>query len=130
MLWNGGISFGGVISFIFADLIIIPILLIYRKYYGTRMALRMFVLFYATMVAAGYIIELIFAPSGLIPSTRNAKVITLTSRSTATLTSTSSPLPSPLSWSYRSSVPAAGHGRRDGRPPRPSRTFCTPTVAL
>ncbi len=75
VLWNGGISFGGVISFVFADLIIIPILLIYRKYYGTRMALRMFVLFYATMVAAGYIIELIFAPLGLIPTTRNAKAI-------------------------------------------------------
>ncbi len=61
---------------IFADLIIIPVLLIYRKYYGTRMALGMFVLFYATMGAAGYIMELTFAPSGLIPSTRNAKVIT------------------------------------------------------
>jgi len=66
VLWNGGISFGGVVSFIFADLIIIPILLIYRKYYGTRMALRLFALFYATMVAAGYIIELLFAPLGLI----------------------------------------------------------------
>ena len=52
VLWNGGISFGGVTSFIFADLIIIPILLIYRKYYGTRMAIRLFVLFYATMAAA------------------------------------------------------------------------------
>ena len=71
VLWNGGISFGGVISFIFADLIIIPILLIYRKYYGTRMALHMFVLFYATMTAAGYIIELTFAPLGLVPTTRN-----------------------------------------------------------
>jgi len=75
VLWNGGISFGGVISFIFADLIIIPILLIYRKYYGTRMALRLFVLFYATMAAAGYIIELVFAPLGLVPATRNAKAI-------------------------------------------------------
>ena len=75
VLWNGGISFGGVISFIFADLIIIPILLIYRKYYGTRMALRLFVLFYATMAAAGYIIELVFAPLGLVPDTRNATAI-------------------------------------------------------
>jgi len=74
VLWNGGISFGGVISFIFADLIIIPILLIYRKYYGTRMALRLFATFYATMVAAGYVIELVFAPLGLVPTERNAKV--------------------------------------------------------
>lgn len=74
VLWNGGISFGGVISFIFADLIIIPILLIYRKYYGTRMALRLFATFYATMVAAGYVIELVFAPLGLVPTERKAKV--------------------------------------------------------
>ncbi len=75
VLWNGGISFGGVVSFIFADLIIVPILLIYRKYYGTRMALRLFAIFYATMVAAGYIIEVVFAPLGLIPATRNARAI-------------------------------------------------------
>src|SRR5947207_13491990 len=54
VLWNGGISFGGVISFIFADLIILPILNIYRKYYGRRMALFILGTFYATMVAAGY----------------------------------------------------------------------------
>jgi uncharacterized membrane protein YraQ (UPF0718 family) len=74
VLWNGGISFGGVVSFIFADLIIIPILLIYRKYYGTAMALRIFVFFYAAMAAAGYVIELVFAPLGLIPAERHAKV--------------------------------------------------------
>src|SRR6202030_4245818 len=62
VLWNGGISFGGVVAFIFADLIIIPILLIYRKYYGTRMALRLFVVFYGVMAAAGYIVELVFQP--------------------------------------------------------------------
>jgi len=59
----------------FADLIIVPILLIYRKCYGTRMALRLFVLFYATMTATGYFIEFVFAPLGLIPSTRNPKAI-------------------------------------------------------
>ena len=75
VLWNGGISFGGVVSFIFADLIIIPILLIYRKYYGTRAALFIVGTFYATMVAAGYIVELLFQPLGLVPSTRHAKVI-------------------------------------------------------
>jgi uncharacterized membrane protein YraQ (UPF0718 family) len=68
VLWNGGISFGGVVSFIFADLIIIPILLIYAKYYGKRMAWFLFGTFYATMAAAGYVIELVFAPLGLIPS--------------------------------------------------------------
>jgi len=51
VLWNGGISFGGVISFIFADLIIIPIILIYRKYYGTAMALRITGIFYLVMVS-------------------------------------------------------------------------------
>jgi uncharacterized membrane protein YraQ (UPF0718 family) len=74
VLWNGGISFGGVISFIFADLIIIPILLIYRKYYGTKMALVLFGIFYATMTLAGYAIELLFNGLGLVPTTRAAKV--------------------------------------------------------
>lgn len=75
VLWNGGISFGGVISFIFADLIILPIILIYRKYYGTVMALRITGIFYLVMVAAGYVIELVFAPLGLIPTQRRAKVL-------------------------------------------------------
>jgi len=74
VLWNGGISFGGVISFIFADLIILPILLIYRKYYGTAMVLRIFGLFYLTMALAGYLVELVFTPLGLVPVQRNAKV--------------------------------------------------------
>jgi uncharacterized protein len=74
VLWNGGISFGGVVSFMFADLIIIPILLIYRKYYGTRMTLVLLGIFYATMVIAGYIVEFSFGALGLIPATRAAKV--------------------------------------------------------
>jgi len=74
VLWNGGISFGGVISFIFADLIIIPILLIYRKYYGTSMMLTILGIFYASMVLAGYIIEFLFGGFGLIPAARTAKV--------------------------------------------------------
>jgi uncharacterized protein len=75
VLWNGGISFGGVISFIFADLIIIPLLLIYAKYYGARMAWFLFATFYATMAAAGYVIELVFGPLGLVPAgTRHANV--------------------------------------------------------
>ena len=75
VLWNGGISFGGVVSFIFADLIIIPILVIYRKYYGTRMMLVLLGIFYATMVAAGYIVEFLFGSLGLIPATRTARVV-------------------------------------------------------
>jgi len=74
VLWNGGISFGGVIAFIFADLIIIPILVIYRKYYGTRMMLTLLGIFYATMVAGGYIVEFLFGGLGLIPTERTAKV--------------------------------------------------------
>jgi uncharacterized protein len=75
VLWNGGISFGGVVSFIFADLIIIPILIIYAKYYGRRMAWFLFGTFYATMVGAGYLVELIFTPLGLVPTgARHASV--------------------------------------------------------
>lgn len=70
-----GISFGGVIAFIFADLLILPILNIYRKYYGTRMMLTLLATFYAAMVAAGYMVELIFGTAGLIPSERNAMVM-------------------------------------------------------
>jgi uncharacterized protein len=74
VLWNGGISFGGVVSFIFADLIILPILVIYRKYYGTRMMLFILGTFYVTMVLAGFIIELLFGGLGLVPTSRHAKV--------------------------------------------------------
>jgi len=74
VLWNGGISFGGVISFVFADLIILPILIIYRKYYGTKMALFIAGTFYATMVLAGYVIEVLFSLLHLVPAERAAKV--------------------------------------------------------
>ncbi len=75
VLWNGGISFGGVIAFIYADLLILPILNIYRKYYGTRMMLTLLGTFYAAMVAAGYLVELLFGTTGLIPRQRNATVM-------------------------------------------------------
>ena len=74
VLWNDGLSFGGVSAFIFADLIILPILLIYKKYYGTRMMLFILGSFYATMVIAGYAVEIIFGALGLIPTERDAKV--------------------------------------------------------
>ncbi len=75
VLWNGGISFGGVISFIFADLIVLPIINIYRKYYGWKMALRLTVVMYVAMVVAGYIIEALFWALSLVPDVRNAKVL-------------------------------------------------------
>ncbi len=75
VLWNGGISFGGVLSFIFADLIVLPILDIYRKYYGWRVAGLLLVSFYATMVVAGLIVEFVFGGLGLARTERNAKVV-------------------------------------------------------
>jgi uncharacterized membrane protein YraQ (UPF0718 family)/YHS domain-containing protein len=68
VLWNGGISFGGVISFIFADLLIIPILNIYRKYYGGRMSLYLLGVSYLAMVLAGLIIGAVFQVLGLVPA--------------------------------------------------------------
>ena len=74
VLWQGGISFGGVIAFLFADLIIAPILNIYRKYYGPRMALFILGTFYAAMVTAGYVIEIVFSGLGLIPERASATI--------------------------------------------------------
>jgi len=74
VLWNGGISFGGVLAFIFAALIVLPILDIYRKYYGWRMAGFLLATFYATMVAAGLIVEFAFQGLGLTRTERDAKV--------------------------------------------------------
>src|SRR6266849_6737768 len=75
VLWNGGISFGGVLAFIFADLLVLPILDIYRRYYGWNMAGFIFATFYATMAAAGLIVEFLFQGLGLEPTARNAKVV-------------------------------------------------------
>ena len=76
VLWRGGISFGGVVSFIFADLIILPILDIYRKYYGWKVMGYILVTFYVTMAAAGYVVEFLFEALGLIPQNRNVVAIT------------------------------------------------------
>jgi uncharacterized membrane protein YraQ (UPF0718 family)/YHS domain-containing protein len=73
-LWHGGISFGGVISFIFADLITLPLLLIYRRYYGPRVTLRLLVLFWTVMSAAGLAVEYLFRAFGIIPTERPATV--------------------------------------------------------
>jgi uncharacterized membrane protein YraQ (UPF0718 family) len=76
VLWRGGISFGGVVSFIFADLIILPILDIYRKYYGWRVMGYILLTFYVTMAAAGYVVEFLFQALGIIPQDRHVAAIT------------------------------------------------------
>jgi uncharacterized protein len=75
VLWRGGISFGEVVSFIFADLIVLPILDIYRRYYGGRVALYILGTFYLAMAAAGYIVEVVFGALGIIPTTRVVSAI-------------------------------------------------------
>ncbi|MDB5691344.1 MAG: hypothetical protein JWO81_407 [Alphaproteobacteria bacterium] len=75
VLWNGGISFGGVIAFIYADLIVLPILNIYRKYYGLKMAAFLFASFYAAMAGAALVVELLFGALGLIPPQRHARIV-------------------------------------------------------
>lgn len=83
VLWSGGISFGGIISFIFADLLVLPILDIYRKYYGWKATAYIFVTFYLTMTAAGYLTELIFKALSITPTNRSILLLT-----------------SQLSWNY------------------------------
>ncbi|MCW3025872.1 MAG: hypothetical protein JWM29_1304 [Solirubrobacterales bacterium] len=68
VLWSGGISFAGVLAFLFADLIVLPIIAIYRKYYGTAYALRIVALMFVTMVAAALAVDGLFSSAGLIPS--------------------------------------------------------------
>ena len=75
VLWNNGISFGGVIAFIFADLIVLPILDIYRRYYGPRMTGFLLAAFYAAMAGAALIVEALFGALGLIPEERKAQVV-------------------------------------------------------
>jgi uncharacterized membrane protein YraQ (UPF0718 family) len=67
VLWNGGISFGGVISFIFADLIILPIVNIHRKYYGGRMSLYLLGVSYVAMALGGFLVQLVFQALGIVP---------------------------------------------------------------
>jgi hypothetical protein len=75
VLWNGGISFGGVVAFLFADLIILPILDIYRRYYGLKVTLILLGLFYAAMAGAAYVIEVIFDLLGWVPKQRSAQIV-------------------------------------------------------
>ena len=75
VLWNGGISFGGVIAFLFADLIILPVLNIYRKYYGLKVASILFVVFYSSMTLAAFAVEAIFSALHLIPTEHHALIM-------------------------------------------------------
>jgi uncharacterized membrane protein YraQ (UPF0718 family)/YHS domain-containing protein len=74
-LWKGGISFGGVVSFLFADLISFPLLLIYRRYYGTRLTARLLLTFWALMSVVGLVTEVIFRAAGLVPRARLVQVV-------------------------------------------------------
>jgi uncharacterized membrane protein YraQ (UPF0718 family) len=75
VLWNGGISFGGVIAFIYADLIILPIIDIYRKYYGWKVTAFIVGIFYIAMAGAALVIEFLFNLLGLIPQHRNFQIV-------------------------------------------------------
>ncbi len=73
VLWSGGISFAGVMAFIFADLIVLPIVVAYRKYYGTAFAVRITALMFVTMVVAALVVDLVFGLAGLIPDARPSR---------------------------------------------------------
>ncbi len=66
-LWNSGISFGGTISFIFADLVALPLVLIYKKFYGTKLSLKLVAVFWFTMSLSGFLTEKIFDLLGALP---------------------------------------------------------------
>ena len=68
ILWRGGIGFGGVLAFLYADLLVLPLLDVYRRQYGVRMMLYMAAVFYATMVVAALVVNLFFTGAGLVPS--------------------------------------------------------------
>jgi len=74
-LWKGGISFGGVVSFIFADLITLPLLLIYRRFYGWAMTLRILAAFWLVMAIAGLATEYLFAWAHLVPAVHPAEIV-------------------------------------------------------
>jgi uncharacterized protein len=75
VLWNGGISFGGVVAFLFADLIVLPVLDIYRKYYGFKISIFLLAVFYVAMAGAALAVEFVFGLLHLIPLHRNAQVL-------------------------------------------------------
>ena len=70
MLWGSGVSFGGVLAFLYADLLVLPLLDVYRRYYGWKMAAYIAAMFYATMVIAALAMDLVFGALGWIPHRR------------------------------------------------------------
>jgi hypothetical protein len=78
VLWKGGISFGGAIAFVFADLIILPIISIHRKYYGGRVSLYLFAVSFVTMAFAGLVVDGLFEGLGALPTNRNISVFDTT----------------------------------------------------
>jgi hypothetical protein len=82
VLWAGGISFAGVIAFVFADLIIVPLVVVYARYYGLRLAALLVAVMFATMAAAALIVDGIFSWAGLIPEHRPS-IDSITSRGIA-----------------------------------------------
>lgn len=126
VLWNGGISFGGVVAFLFADLIVLPVVNIYRKYYGNRMATLLCGLFYVAMAAAGYVVEILFGLLGLVPSQRGAVVLEaqIQWNYTAVLNILALALSAVLVWRFlgtggpkmlrmMAAPPSTGHGAHD-----------------
>ena len=85
VLWSGGISFSGVLAFIYADLIIVPIVIAYRKYYGGRVTVRLVAVMFATMVVAALVVDGLFSLVGLVPETRPS-IESITER--------------PITWNY------------------------------
>jgi uncharacterized membrane protein YraQ (UPF0718 family) len=102
VLWNGGISFGGVLAFVFADLLILPILDIYRRYYGWRTAAFIFGTFYVAMASAGLVVEFLFHGIGIERTARDAKVemATVTWNYTTALNIAALCLAAALTWRY------------------------------
>jgi uncharacterized membrane protein YraQ (UPF0718 family) len=80
VLWNGGISFGGVVAFLFADLIVLPILNIYRKYYGLKVSVFLLLVFYVSMAASALVVEFAFGALHLVPLQHNATIAEQTIR--------------------------------------------------
>ena len=122
VLWNGGISFGGVLAFIFADLIILPILDIYRRYYGLRVAAFLLVTFYTAMALSGLAVELLFQALGLTPTERHAKIVeaSITWNYTTILNIAFLALAAVLVWRFARHGRLA-HAQDDERPTQPIR---------
>jgi uncharacterized membrane protein YraQ (UPF0718 family) len=121
VLWNGGISFGGVASFMYADLLIIPILNIYRKYYGVKMTLFVLATFYSAMVLAGYAVELVFGWLGLVPTVRSASDVnaSISWNYTSVLDIVFLVVAAVLVWRFFSTGGMAMLRRMGGTPPEP-----------